>query len=308
MLCTVSSDPPEEGEATPTRPRPRPRPRPRRRRRPDRAGLLSESAAAGTASSSDDPDSLMTDARRGCHGHGHRGCRGLREPAPPGPGHAAATPRSPATPGAAGAALARAGSTAPVAAQLSGPQRARYEIEGEMAAAAWAGCVAAHESSSAARSRSRSSCARPGRTRAARSSARRWITARLQHPAIVPVYEAGRWPDGEPFYAMKLVDGPLARAASSPRRATLDDAARAAAPRDRGRRGDRLRAQPARHPPRPQAGQRPGRRRSARPSSSTGAWPRTSRGRRRARRRAGRAPAAEPASTAAGADGRWPAR
>ncbi|MBL9017818.1 MAG: protein kinase, partial [Myxococcales bacterium] len=33
------------------------------------------------------------------------------------------------------------------------------------------------------------------------------ITARLQHPAIVPVYEAGRWPDGEPFYAMKLIAG-----------------------------------------------------------------------------------------------------
>jgi len=33
------------------------------------------------------------------------------------------------------------------------------------------------------------------------------ITARLQHPAIVPVYEAGRWPSGEPFYAMKMVDG-----------------------------------------------------------------------------------------------------
>ena len=33
------------------------------------------------------------------------------------------------------------------------------------------------------------------------------ITARLQHPSIVPVYEAGRWPDGEPFYAMKLVSG-----------------------------------------------------------------------------------------------------
>src|SRR5438132_738108 len=33
------------------------------------------------------------------------------------------------------------------------------------------------------------------------------ITARLQHPAIVPIYEAGRWPTGEPFYAMKLVSG-----------------------------------------------------------------------------------------------------
>ncbi|MFY0570488.1 WD40 repeat domain-containing serine/threonine protein kinase [Archangium lansingense] len=34
-----------------------------------------------------------------------------------------------------------------------------------------------------------------------------FVTARLQHPAIVPVYEAGRWPDGELFYSMKLVSG-----------------------------------------------------------------------------------------------------
>jgi serine/threonine protein kinase len=33
------------------------------------------------------------------------------------------------------------------------------------------------------------------------------VTARLQHPAIVPVYEAGRWPTGAPFFAMKLVAG-----------------------------------------------------------------------------------------------------
>ena len=33
------------------------------------------------------------------------------------------------------------------------------------------------------------------------------LTARLQHPNIVPVYEAGRWPSGEPFYAMRLISG-----------------------------------------------------------------------------------------------------
>jgi hypothetical protein len=33
------------------------------------------------------------------------------------------------------------------------------------------------------------------------------VTARLQHPSIVPVYEAGRWPGGAPFYSMKLVSG-----------------------------------------------------------------------------------------------------
>lgn len=33
------------------------------------------------------------------------------------------------------------------------------------------------------------------------------ITARLEHPSIVPVHEAGYWPSGEPFFAMKLVSG-----------------------------------------------------------------------------------------------------
>ncbi len=33
------------------------------------------------------------------------------------------------------------------------------------------------------------------------------ITARLQHPSIVNVHEAGLWPTGEPFYAMQLVSG-----------------------------------------------------------------------------------------------------
>ena len=33
------------------------------------------------------------------------------------------------------------------------------------------------------------------------------ITARLQHPSIVPVYDAGRLADRSPFYAMKLVAG-----------------------------------------------------------------------------------------------------
>src|SRR5580704_1635450 len=33
------------------------------------------------------------------------------------------------------------------------------------------------------------------------------ITAQLAHPAIVPIYETGELGDGEPFYAMKLVEG-----------------------------------------------------------------------------------------------------
>ena len=48
------------------------------------------------------------------------------------------------------------------------------------------------------------------------------ITARLEHPGIVPVHEAGRWPDGTPFYAMKLVSGRPLRALISERR-TVDE-------------------------------------------------------------------------------------
>ncbi len=33
------------------------------------------------------------------------------------------------------------------------------------------------------------------------------ITARLEHPGVVPIYEGGTWPDGTPFYAMKLIAG-----------------------------------------------------------------------------------------------------
>jgi tetratricopeptide (TPR) repeat protein len=48
------------------------------------------------------------------------------------------------------------------------------------------------------------------------------ITARLQHPSIVSVLEAGAWPDGEPFYAMKLVRGESLGKAIA-RRETLDE-------------------------------------------------------------------------------------
>lgn len=33
------------------------------------------------------------------------------------------------------------------------------------------------------------------------------ITARLQHPGIVPIFEAGRFPDGRPYFTMRLVKG-----------------------------------------------------------------------------------------------------
>jgi WD40 repeat protein len=33
------------------------------------------------------------------------------------------------------------------------------------------------------------------------------LTARLQHPGIVPIHQVGRWPSGDVFYTMKLISG-----------------------------------------------------------------------------------------------------
>src|SRR5262249_4283876 len=33
------------------------------------------------------------------------------------------------------------------------------------------------------------------------------VTARLEHPSIVPIYDAGRTPDGAPYYVMRRIDG-----------------------------------------------------------------------------------------------------
>src|SRR5512132_880761 len=38
------------------------------------------------------------------------------------------------------------------------------------------------------------------------------ITACLQHPGIVPIYDIGRWPDGTPYYAMRMVAGTTLKA------------------------------------------------------------------------------------------------
>jgi tetratricopeptide (TPR) repeat protein len=41
------------------------------------------------------------------------------------------------------------------------------------------------------------------------------LTARLQHPSIVPIYDSGRLADGTPFYAMRMVAGETLEAAAA---------------------------------------------------------------------------------------------
>ena len=36
----------------------------------------------------------------------------------------------------------------------------------------------------------------------------RRILGMMEHPAVVPIYETGQWPDGTPFFAMRRIDGP----------------------------------------------------------------------------------------------------
>ncbi|HEY2512923.1 MAG TPA: hypothetical protein VGI39_18780, partial [Polyangiaceae bacterium] len=45
----------------------------------------------------------------------------------------------------------------------------------------------------------------PGRGSSARFVHEAIATAGLEHPGIIAVHDAGRWPSGEPFYAMKFV-------------------------------------------------------------------------------------------------------
>lgn len=48
-------------------------------------------------------------------------------------------------------------------------------------------------------------CEKPGIER--RFAREAWITAALDHPAIVPIFDAGRRPDGTLYYTMRLIRG-----------------------------------------------------------------------------------------------------
>jgi eukaryotic-like serine/threonine-protein kinase len=85
-------------------------------------------------------------------------------------------------------------------------ERDRYEIVGEHARGGLGRVLRAHD-----RELDRDVAIKEllvsGHTAELRFFREALITAQLEHPSIVPVHEAGRWPDGTPFYSMKLVSG-----------------------------------------------------------------------------------------------------
>src|SRR5882672_8968548 len=92
----------------------------------------------------------------------------------------------------------------PAATQICDPTR--YRILGEHGRGA-RGCVSRAHDRSLGRDIAIKELLNRGHLGEVRFLREALITARLEHPGIVPVYEAGRWPDGTPFYAMKLVAG-----------------------------------------------------------------------------------------------------
>ncbi|MBI4510825.1 MAG: protein kinase [Deltaproteobacteria bacterium] len=98
-----------------------------------------------------------------------------------------------------------------------GPNPGRYVLEQEVARGGLGRIVSAHDRQLGRRVAVKQ-LLEPGPRRAGRLLREAFITARLQHPAIVPVHDAGRAPSGEPFYSMKLVEGtPLDQAIAEAR-------------------------------------------------------------------------------------------
>jgi WD40 repeat protein/tRNA A-37 threonylcarbamoyl transferase component Bud32 len=109
----------------------------------------------------------------------------------------------PTLPAASGSSSATAGS---LAARLGPVERERYVVAGEFARGGLGRIMRARDVR-LDRAVALKELLHTDTSAEARFAAEALITARLQHPAIVPIYEAGRWPSGEPFYAMKLVSG-----------------------------------------------------------------------------------------------------
>jgi len=84
--------------------------------------------------------------------------------------------------------------------------RSHYQFEGELARGGM-GVVRRARDLRTGRLVAVKELIEPTPQREARLEREARLTAQLQHPSIVPVYEVGRWQGGGPFFAMKLVGG-----------------------------------------------------------------------------------------------------
>ena len=86
------------------------------------------------------------------------------------------------------------------------PEGDRYVVEGEVARGGMGRVLSARDSRLGREIAIKEllTLSRQARQRFEREIA---ITARLEHPSILPLYDAGRWRSGEPFYVMRLVGG-----------------------------------------------------------------------------------------------------
>lgn len=94
----------------------------------------------------------------------------------------------------------------PRAREFAAVERERYVIEGELARGGLGRILEAHDIA-LDRPVAIKELIAPTPTSRARFYREALVTARLQHPSIVPVYEAGRWPSGDLFYVMRLISG-----------------------------------------------------------------------------------------------------
>ncbi|MEP7120303.1 MAG: protein kinase [Byssovorax sp.] len=92
-------------------------------------------------------------------------------------------------------------------AQLEVVDRARYEVTGEVGRGGIGRVLRASDTRLCRPVAIKELLGSSGEVAEERFVREALLTARLQHPSIVPLYEAGRWPSGAPFYAMKLVTG-----------------------------------------------------------------------------------------------------
>lgn len=91
--------------------------------------------------------------------------------------------------------------------ELAVVDRSVYQVDGELARGGMGRIMRARDRRHGRVVALKESLHKQDGTLIARFTREAMITARLQHPAIVPVYEAGRWTGGDPFFAMKLVEG-----------------------------------------------------------------------------------------------------